>query len=232
MNHTSPSLTSLSSSGSSGSTSSGTISNPNSNFLPLWYISELRLQRLRVHSQANGLQELEVFLSQHVNLHALHIWISNECLKYTIENDPSEDARLTDQILIRYIVALAGPVQQTVHPGRSTAFLGVQLKTLISAFALLHFRGNNGLRSDVYDLLKYEKFDSLYAIVREKRPGDEEKLRRATNKYLFQLAVQYFSIFGRSGDRFRESRGPVWNSVFATLSVASIVVEMYTTAHD
>lgn len=106
------------------------------------------------------------------------------------------------------------------HDQEVSVFLEIQLRTLIAAFALLHFRGVTALPSQIYDDLRFRKLGSLYSTVCQVRRDGGNPIT-ATNVYLIQLALQYLSLFGCFRNREYESTKPVLDIVFATLMMVS-----------
>ena len=101
----------------------------------------------------------------------------------------------------------------------------MQLRTLVTTFALLHFKGGNQFISEVYDELEGEKLGSMYRhICRLKRDGGHPTT--ATNKYLIQLALQYLHLFGCSRDTIYEATQPVFNIVFQSLMLVRLWCEI------
>ena len=151
------------------------------------------------------------------NLFDLKALLDTECFKFTTQEDPHPEPRIFRQRLADILVRLSAPLA-ICHDEEISTFIELQLRTLIAAFALLHFQGVTKLESLVYDKLRFQKLGALYSTVcQQKKDGGTPIC--ATNVYLIQVALSYLSLFGCARNREYESTKPLIEIVFSTLMI-------------
>ena len=170
------------------------------------------------------------------HLCSLYSWFSSECLEITTEEHPKSDSLLSQEVLVSSALKLSRSLQKCVSP-TWPVFLETQLRTLVAAFALLHLKEGKAISWDAHQTIQIKGIDRLYSEITaynhdktsavrkiksrapQYRDGDPQT---ATNVYLVQLAMQYFSLFGCFTDRKYETTSHALDVVFASLSLVSI----------
>lgn len=158
-------------------------------------------------------------------LQQTQIALDYECLRHASnrESASSPGDGLDVDSLVQLAVKLSEPISQCRHPG-TPLLQTIQLRTLISCFALLHYRGVHTLDTTLWDKLKSRNILAHFEKIafQPNSPSSfplETVIRYAPNTYLIQLAAQYISFWRRGDSPWTSIVTPSFDILFAALTM-------------
>ena len=162
--------------------------------------------------------------------------IDHECLRApsligTIVQDQSQwnwdGEPVTPELILQLALYLSKPLYRLTYPGAARC-REYQLRTLISALALLHHHNVTALSPTDFDVLHENIANRYYDLV--SRPsgqnvatGGNDKARNTSALYLVRLAHQYASLFDRCEHLFAAHVPPLVRLVSAAASVVGLL---------
>lgn len=155
-------------------------------------------------------------------LYELQVILDNHCLKLAINEDlrPTRYATSTVNSVVPIAVHLSSPLCVARFPG-TFLYQEVQLRTLISCLALLHYHEVEALNEQQWDRI-HKNITELYRTVSFQTGAGmtpTEGIRYAPNVYLVQLVSVYFSFVQRGDSALPSVVGPICKIFFGSLGV-------------
>lgn len=155
-------------------------------------------------------------------LRDLRINLDRECLYCSQRTElvPGRNA-IPVETITKLALYLSGPLVQSIYPG-STLYRELQLKTLVSCLALLHYNQVRKLHPESWSQLQENIANRFNDVVNQHGEHDDltlDKSRHFSSLYLIRLASLWASAFGRSEPLFRSLISPVFQLVFAGYSI-------------
>ena len=183
---------------------------------------------------------LRVLLARHdcqvsptlFQLQRLRIALDVECLECSRiredvdglgERERQMTAPIEPDLIAPLIRHLSSSLNHSSYPG-AARYREYQLRTLVSALALLHHRGVTALDADLYNGLYENIADRFRDLVcegsrRGSSPSKVDACRHASALYLIRLALQYASLFNRREPKALQMAAPLTNLLLAGASV-------------
>ena len=146
------------------------------------------------------------------------------CLDYSSYNETEHLLAAENEVspVINVAKYLSGSLSEWVHSS-TPLFQEQQLRTLISALALLHFQKVHTLNASLWAELRFERLFEQFRSLTVQRSSDEsQRIRTAPSIYLIQLATRYISLFQRDESPFWRTIPPAINIIFAGISLVTI----------
>ena len=157
-------------------------------------------------------------------LYDLRDELDYQCLQTAADTNlrPTRFAKSDVNSVVGIAIFLASPLSLARFPG-TFLFQEVQLRTLISCLALLHYHAVEALYPAQLDKLRTNVMTFFQQISFQPRSPSKsnlaEAIRYAPNVYLIQLVSQYLSFIRRGDSVLPSVVGPIVRIFFASVSL-------------
>ena len=161
------------------------------------------------------------------DLSELQIELDYQCLQTAADTNLRQTRfDLSDvNSVVGIAIFLSGPLSLARFPG-TFLFQEIQLRTLISCLALLHYHAVEALYPAQWDKLRTNVASFFEQISFQPRSPSKAKLaeaiRYAPNVYLIQLVSQYLSFIRRGDSVLPSVVGPIVKIFFASVSLVGL----------
>ena len=157
-------------------------------------------------------------------LSELQIELDYQCLQSAADTNIRQTrfAKSDVNSVVGIAIFLSGPLSLARFPG-TFLFQEIQLRTLISCLALLHYHAVEALYPAQWDKLRLNVASFFEQISFQPRSPSKSKLaeaiRYAPNVYLIQLVSQYLSFIRRGDAVLPSVVGPIVKIFFASFAL-------------